>query len=514
MQETVRIEKKLPNQAIDYFKIGKILLSRWYWIVGMIAVCMLIARLYLWYTPKMYSTNATLKFEDRRSELTDLNGISIMPDRTNYRIQSEIFVIQSNQLLLRAIKDIDYKISFYIAGRVRTTETYPQKPLNINFITLDSLNFYRDMITFKPVDHATFDLTYNLNGKIAEKVYAYNSPVTVGPTTFTIKYPGQISKSTVYLFKFNRPDDLLGRVRAGLHTGEVVKYSNIITLQQTDVNPEFAADILNKILDEYLLYDQEQKAKSASQMINFIDKQLDFLSKEVENSETSLQQYKQQKKIVDVGSASDAVLAKSKDLESQRSIYKIQLLAIDQLQNKIIEEKDNVSLNFNMSGSVDPLLSGLILSFNSLITEKASLLKTYNPQSGPVKEINAQILQVKKAALANINSTIESVQKNIAYIDNQLKGVNQQIALLPVAQRDMVSLERRFDINEKVYSFLSEKKLDAQINRSAILPGASFVDRAQPNFAPISPDEHAINRLAVTIGLIAGLGMIKKRLKV
>jgi len=50
MEEIEKIEPKLPNQEIDYFKIGKILLSRWYWIAGSIITCFILANFYLFYT--------------------------------------------------------------------------------------------------------------------------------------------------------------------------------------------------------------------------------------------------------------------------------------------------------------------------------------------------------------------------------------------------------------------------------------------------------------------------------
>ncbi|HMG09234.1 MAG TPA: polysaccharide biosynthesis tyrosine autokinase, partial [Mucilaginibacter sp.] len=85
---------------------------------------------------------------------------------------------------------------------------------------------------------------------------------------------------------------------------------------------------------------------------------------------------------------------------------------------------------------------------------------------------------------------------------------NQTIMALPAAQRDMVSLQRDFEINDKVYSFLSEKKLEAQISRAGILPGATVIDLAQPNLNAVSPNEHDIHRTAIILGLAIGLGLI------
>src|ERR1700753_2651613 len=137
MEETEKTTRKLPKQEVDYFKIGKILLSRWYWIAAAIFICYLISYIYLWYTPKTYATSSTLKIEEKKSEFSDLVGVISNNDRGPSQIQSEIFVLQSRTLILAAIKDIDYRVSFYISGRVRTTEVYPQKLLTIQLVKFD-----------------------------------------------------------------------------------------------------------------------------------------------------------------------------------------------------------------------------------------------------------------------------------------------------------------------------------------------------------------------------------------
>jgi tyrosine-protein kinase Etk/Wzc len=507
MEDINKVQNKLPSQELDYFKIGKILLSRWYWVIGSVILAMLVAKVYLWYTPKVYATSATMKFEEKKSEISDLMNVIGTSEKGASRIQSETFVIQSRGLVLNAIKDLDYRISFFLGGRVRTTDIYPLKPLSIQLLKFDTLNYYHGLIGFQPVDNNTFSLTYNIGDKEITKDYSYNSPVAVENMAFSIKNPGNIRKA-VYLFKFNVPDDFVGRVLGGLHTSEVVKNSNIISLQETDSNPQFASDVLNAILKEYLEYDRDQKTQSATQMIKFIQNQLDTISVEVRGSENLIEKNKQNSRIIDIGTAANDALSKSKDLGTQLSLLKIQLLAIGQLKDQITSEKDNVSLNFSMQGTIDPLLMQLISNINTLIIRKNDLLKSYVATSQPVQDVNQQILQIKNAALDNLNAQNTRISKNISYLDNQLQQVAQQINALPENERVMVGLKRDFDVNDKVYSFLSEKKLEAQISRSAILPGASIVEPAEPNFNPVSPDDNSIHHTALILGISLGLGLI------
>ncbi|MDN5286181.1 MAG: polysaccharide biosynthesis tyrosine autokinase [Mucilaginibacter sp.] len=508
MEETEKIQRKLASQEIDYFKIGKILLSRWYWIVSSVGLTVLLSYSYLWYTPKTYASSGTLKIEEKKSEIADIVTVMSVPDRGPSKIQSITTVLQSRSLILSAIKNLDYRISFYLAGRVRTTEVYPSKPLNIELIRFDSLNFYHNKISFKPLNRHSFTLAYTIGGKDIQNTFNYDTPVNIGATSFAIKYPGALNSNTIYLFRFNIPEDFIDRVRGGLQTGETVKNSNIITLQETDLSPQFAADILNSIMNEYVAFDRNQKTQSASQMIDFIDSQLSFLSTEVKGSENSIEKYKQKSKIIDVSTASTTSVAKAAEIESNKSLLKIQLIALDQIKDQITKEKDNVNLNFTTGGSTNPALEAAVVKLDNLIQERNALLKTYNSNSQPVQDFNQQILQIKLTALNNLKVIRTGIEKNMAYLDSQLAQVNQSILALPAAQRDLVSLQRDFEINDKVYSFLSEKKLEAQISRAGILPGATIIELAQPNLNAVSPNEHDIYRTAIILGLAIGLGLI------
>lgn len=508
MKTTEQMQKKTSGRELDYLKIVRILLSRWYLLAGSVLVALLIAYAYLWYTPKTYATSGMLKFDEEKSELTDLANVMNNSGRSPANLQSEKFIIQSRSILLNAIKQLDYNISFYISGRIRNYDLYPAKPIEISLSKFDSLNFFREPITFSPIDRKTFKLHWNEAGTETQKTFRYNSPVHIGSTSFTLAYNGPINTNISYLFKFNTPETLLERVSSGLRTNDITKNANIISMQQTDSNPQFAADILNAIMNAYRHYDQSQKTQSASQIIRFINEQQTYLSAAVKGSESSLETYKQRSGIMDVGTSTNIALSKVSNLETQRSLLNIQLIAIDQLKKQIAGNQNEVSLNFNLEGSIDPLLGNLVSNLNSLLRDKNILLKTYNAASVPIADLNLQISEIKNTAIRNISASTQRIQKNINYLDTQLGQVNKQVAALPAAEKDMISLRRDFEINEKVYSFLSEKKLEAQINKSAILPSATIIEEAGVNYAPVSPNTAKIYRSAVLFGLLSGLTIL------
>ncbi len=505
MEETEKFKQKLPNQEFDYFKIAKIVISRWYWIVLSVIVCMVAAKTYLKFTPKIYATEGTIKLEEKKSDISDL--VNVMgSEKGPSKTQSEIFVLQSSNLILKAVRKLNYRTSFYIEGIVQTKELYPDKPLDINFIQFDSLNFTRQLITFKPVNHTTFNLTYNVGGHEVKKNFFYNNPVTIDNTTFSIgNYSGSYNK---LLFKFNSDEDLINRAKGGLQISESIKNSGIIGLRQTDSDPDFAADILNALMTEYLNYDRENKQQSATKIIGYIDLQLDTISPEVKNSEAAIGEFKKSSQIMDVNASAQLELSKAAEIESRRSLLQIQLNEINRFKKQIITEKDNISLNFPVEGSSDVMMNTLITNLNTLYADKALLLKTYISTSQPIADINNRIAQVKNDILENVNLAITATQKKIDDLNGQLGQVNQKISTFPQAERELVSLNRDFEIKQKSLTFLAEKKQDAQISRSAVLPGANIIAMAQVNNSPVSPNVNDIERTSIVLGVLIGIGLI------
>ncbi|HEY0896664.1 MAG TPA: polysaccharide biosynthesis tyrosine autokinase [Sphingobacteriaceae bacterium] len=498
--------RKAAVQEIDYLKVLKILLSRWYWIAGTVIAGLIIAHLYLWYTPPVYSTSASLKFDEKRSEISELIKVSSYYDRTN-KVESESFVIRSRPVLLNAISRLQYDVSYYLNGRVRISELYPQVPFPITIISKDTASHYSGLISYAHVSDQTFRLSFSVKDEQTEKRYRYGDTILLKGIRFRVGKPKSFDRSE-YSFRFNRPEDFYGRVAAGLSMKPANKSSNVLLLTANDRNPRFAADILNSILREYVSYDAAQKSMSATQTIKFIEDQLEFLSGEVDYAGSALERFKEKNGLVNLPTTTDLNVGKLSQQESQKNLLKIQELAITQLEKQVASNKKQVGLNFNLEGAVDPLLAGLINQLNTLIVEKEKKLIIFNASSAPVQDIERQIATIRSAIADNIRLQRQRNAQTIRYIDQQITKAQKTISKLPAAERDFVNLQTAFNINQKVYSYLSEKKLEAQISRAAVVPGATIIEEAPEVGTLIAPVPRKVYVSAVILGLLCGVGLI------
>lgn len=495
------------QQDIDYVKIVKIVLSRWYWVASTVIIALVIAYIYLWYTPETFSTSASLKFEEKKSEISELLNVRNAYDRTN-KMQSEQFVIRSREVLLNAVENLDYKISFYLKGRVRTSDIYPQKPLNIAIIEQDSLDFTRTLFEYEPIDAKSFKLSHQENGQEVVKTYQVGQIIAVPGVKFKITNSTFANNnSSIYCFKFNSPSSFLGRIASGLNMSET-KGTNILSLSQTDKNPFFATDVLNAVLRSYVSYDREQKTISATQTIKFIDTLQQSMSKAVRSSGSELEQFKVSNKVLDISAAGQDVMKKLTDLETEKNTLNLQGIFINQLEKEIVNNKNLNAINYNLQGITDPMLGSLLTQYNTLLLERETALATFKPTSDKVQQLDKQILDIKSAFVSNATSQRQKNQKTIAFLEQQIGSIKQTFNTIPKAERELINLTSNAAINQKVYSYLSEKKLEAQISKAAITPGATIVDFALYNTNAIAPIHKKTYISALIIGLVAGIGLV------
>ncbi|MFD2161011.1 GumC family protein [Paradesertivirga mongoliensis] len=502
----VQNANKLPVQSIDYLKVLKILWSRWYWIAACIFISLSIAYVFLWYTPKVYSTSASLKFVEEKSEITELLAVKNIYDRTN-KVQTETYVIQSRDVLLNAISRLNYRVSYFVKGRVRTSELYPEIPFPIEIISQDSINFYRGLFDIKTVSHKQFELSYSIGEKEINKDYNYGETIDLLGTKFKV-LSGPANTGSVYSIKFNSKEDFLGRVIGSLTMREAAKSSNVLMLTVTDRNPVFAADILNAILKEYVYFDGYRRSMSASQTIAFINQQLQFLSGQVKTAGTALANFKSSTRILNLSSAAATSTGEVLSKNDQKKQLELEELTIKQLEDRIKNNLNSSEYNFNVEGKVDAMLAGLVERLNSFFLEKERKLAIFTPNSDQIKAIDKQIDDIKKAIITNIQNYKDRNSRLQRYVAKEISEAERDVTSLPATERNYINLQADFDINQKVFSYLFEKKLEAQISKAAVVPGATIVEEATPGRRLISPLPGKIYTYAFLWGIGVGAGLI------
>ncbi|RZK48304.1 MAG: polysaccharide biosynthesis tyrosine autokinase [Pedobacter sp.] len=499
------IQSKNLSQNIDFYKIFKVFMSRWYWILGCVIIALILAKIKILYTPAQYQAYASIKIQESNPILSTPSQSSQVASYTD-KILAEGYVIRSNDVVLDAIKNLDYRISYHLKGRIRTTELYPSIPFQVDILNQDTLNFSRERYQVSYIDQDKFGLRPTGDPDAKYKFYRYGQPITLGNTTFRITTP--VPQNGDYSFNFNSKEDFLGRITSGLNTSEAARFTNVMSISMFDQNYNFAADALNAVIQSYIKYDILQKQKSAKQTVDFINTQLAFITDQVDSSSANLTNYKAQNNILDVGTTANQLMVKLTDAENRKNLLEIELLGITQLESQIQSARNKIEINLNLEGSITPSQSALIAEYNRLAANRDFRLQELNASAPAIKEIDAQMNQIREALQKSIDALKTRNLKTAELTNNQITTLESEIRQLPIKEQKFVRLNSNFQVNNRVQEYLKEKKLEAEMNAAATVPGAAVVNKAMPNNYNIGVNERSIYTYALMAGLAAGIGLI------
>lgn len=494
------------HSKLSYRRLFQIMLSRWYWILGSILLALFIAYLHLSITPYSYATQATLKFEDRKSEISELINIRNVYDRSN-KLQSEQFVIRSRGVLLNAVKRLNYEVKYYEPGFFHQEELYPIKPFNV--IILQKPNSLSDLTyNISPINTNQFMLEYERRSIKVKQTFKVGEIAIADQCKFKINSNFQENQfNRTYRFQIQEAAEVLARVNEGLSIVEN-KNTNILTFKQGDQNAVFAADALNAVLDEYLDYDKSQKTVSAIQTIAFIDTLILRLSRAVSLTGSNFEKFKSRSNMLSIVGSSNPAIAKLENLEKHLADLQLNQLRIEQLEKDLNGRNGQDIIALSIENNFDPYLNTLLTEYNALLMKRQELLATFKPSSETINETNNQIQIVKQSLVKNISAQKQKNEDALAFVTQQLNAHKIELKNIPSSEKTFVNLQAELEVNQKVYAYLNQKKLEAQISKASITPSAFIVDRASYQFNPVAPVKLNTYKLALLLGLLLGIGLI------
>lgn len=492
------------QKRINYLSVAKVILSRWYWALFALIFGFLVAYAYLAYTPPLYASSALLKFEEKKSEISELINVRNIYDRTN-KVESEKSVIRSRTVIEKALRSLDYEVSFYASKSFYSTELYPFKPLKIRLLDKSRAYLFKNF-EFNALGDANYQLCFTYQDKRFCKEYKDKQNVSLPGLKFSISLGSKIKKGTSYIFRFNDQTELYDKINKSLKFDES-QNSSLVYLKITDNNQFFATDILNSIIKEYLNFDKRQRSVTASQTASFISSLLQTMADTVKNSGLAIQQFKQNNPSLTITDNLNLLTSRLTDLQTERHTLDIEHIMISSIE-KALNVKSSDQLTYNQPGITDMLLNNLLLKYNELIVNRKLLLQTYTENSARVKQLDQQIADLRIAINENISSQREHNNKKSVFLLKQTDSINLSLANLPKTEREFINLQARFDINQKVYSYLAEKKLEAEISRAAVTPGAVIIDKATYPRKAISPVPKNIYLFSAILSFISGLALI------
>lgn len=504
-QEIFPYEEK--KTAIDPNKLLAILYRRWHVIAATLAISLLIAFLHLRYTKPQYTAIIKLKLDDDRpSQMSDLFKYGRTTGRFDNFLKTETEIIKSVDYAEKTLQEMNYEYAFFSKGKIVSSEVYPNTYFTIHTIYQDPLDKSHNFIV-EYINPNQFKLKTN---KLSS-IYSINDTFSFGKNLLQITSSSP-ENNTFGKFKeilcVKHNINSLAHSFSGALNIEAIKGTSLIELRITNESPQLASDYLNTFAKFYINQTVSDKSKATQQTLNFIDRQLFDLSSKVQKSEYELSNLKTKNNGIEIDEVASNQVEKLSEYESEKNILLIKLDVVKNLQKNLTDTKDS-PINFVIFDKEDAEnLPDLLEGFNNLILERMALLQKNTALSAVAIENETKIRETRAIILKTLYSVSEKINSKIAFVNARINEVNAVLGSIPMRQRMLINIQRDFKVNERVYTYLFEKKLETSISISAITPNASIVQASETPGSPISPNANKAYSTALLIGLITGIGII------
>ncbi len=506
----------LPNiedEGINIKKYIFLILSHWWWFALAIFISLTIAYLVNRYAQEVYSASCSLIIGEEESRVGSIENVLDELTRVKNKkrqavVENEISILKSYKLARQTLEELDFSISYIAVGRrgIAESQLYNKSPFTIRLLdsTKNPIN-YPIYITLLSNDK--FKLTindhYNVNQimKYGEEFKHQNFHFIVdirNKENFNIK---NLSTQKYYFIK-NDINTLSNKYRQGLEISVNDEKGTILTISLQGFVPEQLTNYLNKLSEVYILSNLEEKNITSENTIQFIDEQLNTIVDSLESTGLRLQQFRTSNKVIDLSKEGSFLYEKMQGLLSEKATYEIQLNYYAYLLKYIHDKsiKDELVAPA-VVGINDNLLNNLVEELNKLLIAKRKILFSVSDDSPQIKLLNNQISNTINLLEENLQSLLESTQLALSNINIRIGKIDKEVQKLPGTERQLIDIQRKFTINDQIYTFLLEKRAEAGITLASNVSDHKILDIARPENIKIIKPKISMN---YTMALLTG----------
>lgn len=508
------------EETIDIKNLIYKFLGKWHWFVACLAVALVIAFYVNRFSQRTYEIKTSVLIKDEKSVLDDRFS-AIGMDNTQYKISNEIGVLKSYQMTQRALLRLDFQTDYFLESRFYAVDLYKSSPFIVVIDTSVTQPVQaKFFVSFTSEDE--FDLTIDEENvgfyDFKEKKYTGTSShvkfkkhcklfekITTKDFSFIVIPHSNENRSRFIgeklSFAFNTPESLIGRYRNFSVTSD--KSSSIISISIKGTNVSRMVDFANTLTNEYLQKGVERKNLIAENTIKFIDSQVGEISDSLNYSETKLQNYRSQNRVMNVDFQAQQAISALEELKNQRAEILVKSRYYDYLKQYLTDNNDGQNLAAPSSmGINDPVLNSLISELLKMFNDRLEMMYNSKKENPYIASMDIRIKSMKQ----NINENVENLRNatNISLqdIDQRISQVSERVNKLPETQRQLFGFERQFKLNDALYTYLLTKRSEMQIAKAAYLPDNEVLDIARDSeYSVISPNTRRNFIIAFFLGL-------------
>jgi capsular exopolysaccharide synthesis family protein len=495
--------------GVDPSLILLLLFRNWYLFAIAIIFSLFAARFYINHTMPVYMSSITVlinETEDRplvdNTEL--LQGLGLPGGMRN--LENQMMILRSRDLTERTLKELPFDIEYYLKTWRNSLPIYPDVPVKV--ITDRNMPLPYDIefsLTF--LGGARFTVQSESETFQFQATASFGEDIEIAGGSFRIEcfneeWLASHLDQKIYFVHHSRIG-LVNYYSNRISIEPLSRDGSMLRISLAGTNPAKDVDFLNKHIERFQSISLDKKNTEAQRRIQFIDDQLVGISDSLSITENRLQQFRSSHKVMDLSAQGQAIIGQVTLLENERARLNLEANYYDYLAEYLAK---------NAAGELPivPITMGITdPGLTRLVEELAALQGQLSARgAGEMNPLQRNLEQRVRTAKDALRETLNGLRRanSLARSENQeqINRANSQASSLPVTERQLLGIERKFRLNDELYTYLLETRAEQQMQKASNRSDSEVIDPADVRFTTrISPDPVRVYFL----GLFAGAGV-------
>lgn len=492
------------NDSLDLKEAILGYIKHWKWFVLSAILMLILATLYIRYTPSQYSAKAKIQIledENSTSSLSAFSDLDVLGGGKN-KVIDEIELIGSRSNFIDVVKELKLNTKISVIGNVISTELYKNAPINLSFIAEDStLNNAKYDFFISLSSSTTFGFSEEEDKPV--KVYSFGKNIStpigdivITPNVLTIKkFKDQKLKVSI-----TPVHDVAMAYRTKTIIMNGNDQSNIVDIILEDPIREKAVHIIDALIRIYNVNAIEDKQVIADRTSQFINDRIVEISGNLSGVDQKAQDFKQEKGVSDIPTETGMNLSASLETQQQLSNAQNELNMAAQMSSIIEGQKGYKVLPANIGGVA---VSSTTAQYNQLVTERERLLESSNEKNPIIVNLDQQLDNLKRSLTTSLKGTVNSLSLTVNSLSGQKARFNSKIYSSPSNERALRDITRKQQTTEQLYLYLLTKREESQIAVASQAPKSKTIDNGYSvSKLPVSPKKNVVYLAALIFGLL------------
>lgn len=484
-------------------------LRYWYWYVLTIGLFVSLAFFHVRYSyvPEyVTSTTLLIKGGGSNSIVSSLSG-SLADGGGNSAIRNEMIILKSRNLMHRVLSELSMVTSYFVEGKFKEVEVFEKNlPISLLINRLEP-QAYGISVRISFLDNNNFTLSeVTASGENKKSSHQFGQEINKPYATFTVIGSADVKNSNDIIIRFHDIAALANHYSGKLRVELEHRESDVLRLTLTDPVPQRSELILNKLVEVYNKETIEDKTLVELNTRDFLDDRIAFLSTELSDVERNVERYKRQNELTDVSSNAQMYMQTASEYNKELINYELKLDIINSLEEYV--RQDELKLVPSSLNIQDPTLSNLLGKYNELQLERQRMLRTVQPNSSIIQNLDDQLSNLK----LNIQENLRNIKNGLVITKTNLEANTAQfqsrISQVPSIERELLEINRQQSIKQQIYLFLLQKREETGLALASTTANSRIVDEPKANALPINNSNSSIFLGAFLFGLFLPIAVI------